>query len=1110
MQCPRCQQEAPLDSEYCPECGAKLALTCSQCGIANAPGHKFCKKCGQPLSAPRPSDQTVPRFDSSPRAPQEAERRQLTVMFCDLVGSTALSERLDPEELRDLVRGYQQACAEVIHKFEGHIAQYLGDGLLVYFSYPQAHEDDAERAVHAALGIVDRVRRLPGTPRQTAALSVRVGIHTGPVVVGDIGAGARHQALALGETPNLAARLQAIAEPDTVVISAATQRLLHDLFVLRDLGPQTLKGLSTPVKAYRVLEESEARSRLEVAATSGLTPLVGRQEEVGLLLRRWEQATDGAGQVILLAGEPGIGKSRLVQVVKDRVASVPHRRLECRCSPYYQHTPLYPVIDLLPRLLEWTRDDAPATKFGKLERGLAQYPVIQAEVVPLLAALLSLPPAERYPLPPMSPELQKRKTLAAFLGALHAMAAAEPLLLIVEDLHWVDPTTLELLTLLLDQAPTSRVLVLLTARPAFVPSWTPRSHLTQLALTRLAHRQTSAMLAAVTGRKKLPAEVIEQIITKTDGVPLFIEELTKMVLESGLLRQQDDRYELKGPLPPLAIPATLQDSLMARLDRLATVKDVAQLGAILGRSFSYELLLAVSPVDEATLQRALGRLAEAELLYQRGVPPDAVYTFKHALIQEAAYQSLLKSRRHQFHQRIAQVLVERFSETSVIQPELVAHHYTEAGLTEQAIFYWHKAGERAVERSANLEAIAHLTKALELLKTLPDTRERAQQELALQITLGAPLIGAKGYAAPEVEKAFARAQALCQQVGETPQLFRVLWGLWAFYLVRAELETTRNLVAQLFGLAERSGDRALLLAGHHAVGETFYFVGDFLPARVHLEQGIALYNGSEHHSLAFVYGQDPGVNCLNFTAHTLWYLGYPDQALARIQESLALARTLSHPFSLAFALVFAAWLHQYRREPELTAKLAEAALAHSTEHGIAFFLALSRMLRGWALVRLGQGEHGIEQIRQGLQTRVGSDSDPHWLSLLAEAHADGGRVDEALHIIAEARGAVHKSGMRFSEAELLRLKGDLLLKRAVPEEASADTSYHEAIQIARSQQAKSLELRAVTSLSRLWKRQSKREEARRMLAGVYDWFTEGFDTADLREAKILLDELAVG
>jgi TOMM system kinase/cyclase fusion protein len=1035
------------------------------------------------------------------------------VLFCDVVDSTALASQLDPEELHEVVRAYQEACAEVILRYDGHIAQYLGDGLLVYFGYPLAHEDDAQRAVHAGLGMAEALQQLNARlqPDKGIQLAVRIGIHTGLVVVGEGGGGARHEQLALGETPNIAARLQGLADPDTVVISAATYRLVHGFFACRDLGSHPLKGVSTPVPVYRVLGASSAQGRLDVAGPTGLTPLVGRKQEVGLLLERWAQVKEGEGQVVLLSGEGGIGKSRLVQVVKERVSSEPPVRWECRCSPYAQNSPLYSVLDLMQRALQFHYDDAPDMKLSKLEGALAPYDVSLPEVVPLLASLLSVPLSDRYPPLTLTPERQRQKTLEAVLAVLVAVVAQQPVLFIVEDLHWADPSTLELLSLFIDQGRTARILTLLAFRPEFRPPWGFRTHLTHLTLARLPRQQAKVMVEQVVGNKTLPAAILEQVVARTDGVPLFVEELTKMVLESGLLQEREDRYELTGPLPALAIPATLHDSLMARLDRLAPVKEVAQLGATLGRAFPYALLRAVSPLDEPTLQLALARLVEAELLYQRGVPPQATYLFKHALIQDTAYQSLLKSTRQQYHQRIAQVLEARFAELVETQPELLAHHYTEAGLIEQAVGYWHKAGQKASERSAHVEAINHLTRGLEVLTMLPDTPERAHQELDVQTTLGLALMATKGWAAPEAGKAYARAYALCRQLGEIPQLFAVLKGLRVFYHLRGEFQTARELGEQCLSLAQRQHDPALLLEAHRALAPTLYCLGELASARAHLEEGMALYDPQQHRAHAFLYGEDPGVGCRSYAAWVLWELGHPDQALQQSHEALTRARELAHPHSLAYALFYGAVLHQFRREGQAAHERAETLMVLSAEQGFALWGARGTILRGWTLALQGQGVEGIAQMRTGLAgyTTTGATLlQPYWLALLAEAYGIAGRTEEGLRALAGALAAVHRTGERFYEAELYRLKGELLLTRSADDQAAATTCFQHALAVARRQQAKSLELRAAMSLSRLWQQQGKRDAAHELLAPIYGWFTEGFDTADLKEAKALLEELS--
>ena len=960
-----------------------------------------------------------------------------------------------------MVRAYQETCAKVIARFEGHIAQYLGDGLLVYFGYPQAHEDDAQRAVRAGLGMVEAMGPLNTRLHEErgVSLAVRLGIHTGLVVVGEMGGGARQEQLALGETPNIAARLQGIAAPNTLVVSAATFQLLGGFFTCQSLGTPVLKGVAQPLVVYQVLYESTARSRLEAVGYTGLTPLVGREQEVGLLLERWAQVKDGLGQVVLLSGEAGIGKSRLVQVLTEQVASEPQAWLTpCQCSPYHQNTALYPMIELLERVaLRFEREESPQQKLRKLEGFLVQYGLPLAEAVPLFAALLSLPlAADDAPLT-WSPEQQKQKTLQALLAIMLRIAAQQPVLFVMEDLHWVDPSTLELLSLLVDQGPTARILALWTFRPDFSPPWTGRSHLTQVTLPRLPRRQAAEMTDRVAHGKALPAEVIEQVVAKTDGVPLFVEELTKMVLESGLLQEHEERYGLTGPLPPLAIPATLHDSLMARLDRLATVKGLAQLGATLGREFSYALLRAVSPWDEGTLRRGLHQLVEAEFLYQQGLPPQATYVFKHALIQEAAYQSLLRSTRQQYHQRIAQVLEERFPETVETQPELLAHHYTEAGLAEQAILYWQRAGQQAIDRSAHVEAVSHFTTGIELLKTLPETPARTQQSLTLYIALGAALLMTKGQSAPEVEQAYTQARALCQQVGETPELVPVLFGLWRFYVLRPQLHTACELAETLLHLAQRTDDPALAVIAHYALGTTWLWRGALPAARQHLEDGIARYTPDQHRMPVFRMGHDPGLACRAFAAWTLWLLGYPSQALACLHEASALVHALAHPFSLAFARCRAAFVFQLFRDVPAVHEQAEAAVVLSTEQDFPLWAAIGTSMRGWALAMQGQGEAGMAQVRQGITAYRATGAAlhvPYFCTLLADVCDHLGHPTDGLQALAEAHTLVEQHEERWWEAEVCRLRGVLLLRQTGTPQAEAEAWLQQALDVARRQEAK--------------------------------------------------------
>ena len=690
----------------------------------------------------------INRLVMTPPAPPEpkAERRQVTVLFCDLVDAAVLSEQLDVEDASEIIRAYHASASEVVEGFEGYVALYPGDGLLVYFGFPSTHEDDALRAVRTGLGILERVEQLNARLQREkgVALGVRLGIHTGMVVVGD-----RREPPVLGALSHVT-RLKDLADPNVIVISGVTYQLVQRRFHCQGLGAHSLGASSPPIDLYRVLKVKED--------PYALTPLVGRQQEMAVLLDRWAQIREGLGQVVVLSGEAGMGKSRLVQEMKSQVGGEPHAQLECGGSPYYQNSAFHPVIELLERMLQFQREDSAAEKLAKLQGTLAPFSRSDPDIVSRLASLLSVPLPEREQRPPVSPQRERQKILESLRTLILAQAANQPVLFIVEDLHWVDPSTLELLTLLIDDVATARIFILLTNRPEFRPPWGFRDHVTPVTLGRIPRAQVEAMVAHVAAKKALPAEVQRQLVSKTDGVPLFVEELTKMVLESGLLREGEDHYELTDPLPPLAIPTTLRDSLQARLDRLAGAKEVAQLGAIFGREFSYELLQVISPLDEPTLQSGLSQLVEADLLHRRGVPPQVIYTFKHALIQETAYESLLKRTRQEYHQRIAQVLVERFPEIVETQPELLAHHFTEAGLGATAVGYWQRAGLRGMQRSAYVEAISQLTKALELLNTLPETPERTLQELSLQTTLGPALMATRGFGAPEVQRAYARAR----------------------------------------------------------------------------------------------------------------------------------------------------------------------------------------------------------------------------------------------------------------------------------------------------------------------------------------------------------------
>ena len=824
----------------------------------------------------------------------EAERRQLTVMFCDLVGSTALSARLDPEDLRAVIGAYHRCVAKVMGRGGGFVAKYMGDGVLAYFGYPRADEHDAERAVRAALKLVEKVAGLDTVA--AAPLQVRVGIATGLVVVGDlIGEGASQEQAVVGETPNLAARLQALAEPGTVVIAPSTRRLTGGLFEYADLGAVELKGLGAPVMAARVVRESAAESRFEALRTAG-TPLVGRDEELALLRRRWQQAKAGEGRVVVLIGEPGIGKSRLAQAMLQQPAGEPHTRLRYFCSPHHQASALHPFITQLEHAAGFTREDLPEARLAKLEALLARSSAGAAEIG-FIAERMSIPTGDKYRLPDLTPQRRKEKTIEALLAQLARLAAQQPVLMLFEDAHWIDPTSLELLTLTVARASTLRLLLLVTARPEFTPPWPADAHVTMLALARLGRRDGATLVERSAGGKALPAEILEQILARTDGVPLFLEELTKTIIESGLLREEDGHYALDGALPPLAIPTTLHDSLTARLDRLAPVREVAQIGAAIGREFSYPLLRAVAQQPDDPLTAALDRLVRSELVFGRGEVPDSVYTFKHALVQEAAYGSLLRERRRTLHARIAQALEGEFPDVAETQPELLAHHYATAGLPAPAIQYYRRAAEWAMAASANADAIAHLTKGLELIGSLPESAERISREIDFRLALGSPLIATQGYGSFEAQVAYTRARELCAGAGDTPELFRSLVGLWVYHLVQPNTETASELSRELFNLAAKLGSDDFRLLAEHAACVTCFWSGRYTSALSHAARVRVLYD-PERHRGPKIWVIDPAIAALAHKSLALWYLGYPERASERGLAALAMAQTVAHPLSL--------------------------------------------------------------------------------------------------------------------------------------------------------------------------------------------------------------------
>jgi class 3 adenylate cyclase/predicted ATPase len=1062
-------------------------------------------------SAKAPPAETAP---IPPRLAQDtAERRQVTVMFSDLVGSTALSARMDPEDLRELIAVYQKAVAETVQRFGGFVAKYMGDGVLVYFGYPHAHEDDAERAVRAGLELTLAV----GLLRSGAPLQTRVGVATGLVVVGDlIGSGVAQEQGIVGETPNVAARLQGVAEPNTVVIAESTRRLLGNLFDLEDLGAKDLKGMGGPVRAWTVLRPALVESRFEALHGSGLTELVGREEELELLLRRWSKAKTGEGQVVLLSGEAGIGKSRLTAALLERIAAEPHTRLRYFCSPQHTDSTLYPIISQMERAAGLAHDDTAQSKLDKLDALLAQTSTSKQDTA-LFAEMLSLLNDGRYPKLDLEPQQRRQKTLEALIAQMEALSRQNPVLMILEDMHWTDPTSLETFGRVVDRVRNLRVLLIVTFRPEFDPPWVGRPYVTFLAINRLGEQDIGAMIDRVAGDKLLPANFRQDIIERTDGIPLFVEEMTKAVLEAES-EGEARRTTAAVPSSARAVPASLHASLMARLDRLGAAREVAQIGAAIGREFSHALLAAVIPKPEPDLGSALDRLIDAGLLFRQGVPPHASYLFKHALVQDAAYGTLLREPRRAMHAHIADTLESHFPEIAETQPELLARHYTEAVLIEKAAGFWGKAGQRSLERSALVEAVAQLTRALDQIATLPATPARRREEIKLQVALITPLIHVKGYAAPETKAAADRARALIEQakaLGEAPEdpllLFTVFAGLMAANTVAFNGDVVRGLATEVLALAEKQGTAEPLLIAHRHMGVALWFLGEIAEGRKHLEQVIALYDPAEHRLLTTQFLIDVRAHTLCYRSWAFWFLGHPEAALADAKQAVDDAREIGQAATLMSTLALASQTHLFCGNYAVASAHIDELATLADEKGAVYWNTYAMWLPGWPLALTGKAAEAVYTLTAGITAWRSTGAtllQPLQLSTLATAYAQLGQFDEAWRCVGEATTAVQTTKERWFEAEVSRIAGEIALKMLEPDVARANAYFDRALAVSRQQQAKSWELRAAMSMARLWRDQGKRDEARDLLAPVYGWFTEGFDTLDLKEAKALLDELA--
>jgi len=1067
-------------------------------GVVLGDRRKILRAIAKLEEAPSPPAPALPVRPRPASATSEgaAERRYLTVLFCDLVGSTGIAAKLDAEEWRDLVGGYLDAASASVTEMGGHVAKKLGDGLLALFGYPVAQENDAERAARAALAIQ---RALADLNRKNAGagkpeLAARIGLDAGPAVVDAAGE-------IYGDVANVAARVQALAEPGAVLITARMQRQVAGLFVAEERGTHALKGVLEQTALYRLVRASGGGRR---SAQRNPTPLVGREDEMTILLRRWERARQGDGQLVMIVGEPGLGKSRLIEEFHARLRDTPHTWVEWSCSQLLQNTPLHPVA-------EWGRArfggaEVPTERrIAELESTLSQIKLDPAENVPLLAPLLDIPlPPDRVPALP--PEELRRRELAALNNAIMASARVQPVVLALEDVHWADPTTLDVLRGIAERGALAPLFVLITARPEFRPTWGIRSHHGMILLAPLDRQQVRQMVGELAARRALPKEVIDGVTERTGGVPLFVEEVTRLLLEHGE----------QGGIQ--AVPPTLQQSLMARLDRLGPARQLAQVGAVMGRDFSYRVLRAVAGMEDALLQAALERLTEADILLVQGLPPESDYRFKHALIQDAAYENLLKSRRQVLHRRVAEILRDRFAASAAAEPEALAHHFTQAGLAETAIEWWDKAGEQALRRSAYVEAIGHLGKAIGLIDSVRVPAIRRRQEIRIQAALITPLIHIKGYTAPETKAATERARLLVEEaerlgesIGDPLVLHSVLYCSIATNIVEFHGDLILGLAAQFLALAEEEGTTSSLLTAHRMMGICLLYTGHFVESQPHLERTLSLYNPAEHRALATRFGQDARAHTLCYRSLAFWLLGFPEAALADASNAVKDGRDIDQAGTLMNTLAITTITYILCGSYAAARRQADELVTLADEKGSLYWKAFGVWIKGWLFALIGDAVEAAHTLTSGMGAWRSTGAtliSPIQLSGLAAAYAELGQIDDAWRRIGEAMQAIETSGERWFEAEVNRIAGEVALKSPEPDAGKAEAYFNRALDVARKQQAKSWELRAAMSMARLWRDQGKRQQARELLAPVYGWFTEGFDTRDLKEAKALLEELA--
>ncbi|MGB9219334.1 MAG: adenylate/guanylate cyclase domain-containing protein [Pseudolabrys sp.] len=1035
----------------------------------------------------------------SPVQHRDAEFRQITVMFCDLVGSTQLAEKLDPEDLHKLIDTYRGECSSAIRRYGGEVARYFGDGVMAFFGWPHAHEDDAVRAIHAALEIVSGVTKTSGP----VALACRVGVCSGPVIVGEIGNSTTSWSMdAVGETPNTAARLQTLAAPNTALISESTRRLVSAAFELQDLGLQELKGVTEPLHVYRVLAAKNIATRFEAAHAGFLTPLVGRSTELSLLLDRWRKVKEGDGQVIILSGTPGVGKSRLLHELKSHIQQEPHVLLHHQCSPYHSQSAFFPVIEQIEHAAQLTAREADAAKIAKLKTYLPRSTESPIDPVLLIAKLLSIPAENHRDLSGLTPQQIKNRTISTLVDMLLAFSIQGPTLCVFEDAHWLDPSTLELLELIISRINHARVLLIVSCRPEFRPAWITRANTTMYSLTRLSQIEVKTMVRDLLRGGSMPQALLDQIIEKADGVPLFIEELISSTLSTPLRTRGNFEHTAQTAL--LRVPETLSDALMERLDRVAPSRKLAQIAAVIGREFSRDLLSAASQIEEDDMQSALSLLEKADIIYRVGISPFVRFAFKHVLLRDAIYDSLLRSKRQQIHADIAAILEHDFPELAENQPEVLAFHYQEAGNHQLAIRCWFKSGQRALAHSANVEAIANLRKALRLLNGLPETPERIKQEIDIQLALGIPLIAVQGYASAETRDAFSRARTLCLRLGNIPEYFQALFGLWGHSWMGGKNDDALRMADEFLSRSRALSDPVLPIVAHRVMGSTLLTVGDFQSSANHFEETIRLSPSKGSQSLYNLYMVEPQAASLLLLSWDLWFLGYPDQSLSRVSEALALAQELCHPYSIAFAHYMTSVVHLLRGDAARAFESAEKSFDVSQEQRFSLYVILSRISRGRAIGDLGRLEEARAEITLGIdearRNGVGFML-PMMVSWLADIHAKIGESESALSIVEGALASIGDVTGRSWEAELYRQRAQILVALDPSKVSEAESHLKKSIEVARGQNAKSFELRAATSLAELWRTQVRLDEARALLEPVCRWFDEGAETADLRRAR---------